>query len=132
VHRARRLVAREPAPTPAKPAPRTSYRVRPTITANMDVRRQAPGVLAWDAVPAVAEWEIRISGRASARDEYTLRESQNLPATATTFELSLGALPLRVHVLGRTSGGRLIRRAVISGLTQDTWNERWQRRATAA
>jgi hypothetical protein len=37
-----------------------------------------------------------------------------------------------VHVLGRTRDGRLLRRAVISGLTAENWRDRWQRRASAS
>jgi hypothetical protein len=39
---------------------------------------------------------------------------------------------MQVHILGRSRDGRLLRRAVISALTQDGWNERWQRRASAS
>jgi hypothetical protein len=37
-----------------------------------------------------------------------------------------------VHLLGRAANGRLVRRAVISGLTRDNWSDRWQRRASAS
>jgi hypothetical protein len=47
-------------------------------------------------------------------------------------ELALGVLPLRVHVLGRGRDGWLIRRAVVSGLTRESWDDRWQQRASAS
>ena len=35
---------------------------------------------------------------------------------------------LCVTVVGRSRNGRLVRRAVISGLTRDNWHDRWQKR----
>jgi hypothetical protein len=134
IHRARGALAREPAAPPAKPR-RVAFRARPTITGNMDVRRELHGevfTLAWDTTPSIAQWEIRISGRPDARRDYAVRETRNVPATETTLELTLGELPLRVHLLGRSRDGRLVRRAVISGLTRESWTERWQRRASAS
>jgi hypothetical protein len=137
VHRARALMAREPAAPPAAAAPprRAVLRTRPTISGNMEVRRHADGetvILSWDAVPAVTSWEVRFSERPDARADYVVRETLTLPAAATTVELPLGEHPLRVHLLGRGRGGRLIRRALISALTRESWNERWQRRASAS
>jgi hypothetical protein len=134
IHRARGALAREPEPPPAPPR-RAAFRARPTITGNMEVRRELRGTvltLSWDTTPSIAQWEVRISGRPDARRDYAVRETLNLPATETTLELTLGELPLRVHLLGRTRDGRLVRRAVISGLTLESWNERWQRRASAS
>jgi hypothetical protein len=134
IHRARGALAREPAAPPAKPR-RVAFRARPTITGNMDVRRELHGevfTLAWDTTPSIAQWEIRISGRPDARRDYAVRETRNVPATETMLELTLGELPLRVHLLGRSRDGRLVRRAVISGLTRESWTERWQRRASAS
>jgi hypothetical protein len=37
-----------------------------------------------------------------------------------------------VHVLGRDRGGRLVRRAIVSGLTRESWADRWERRASAS
>jgi hypothetical protein len=37
-----------------------------------------------------------------------------------------------VHLLGRSRDGRLLRRALISALTQESWNDRWERRASAS
>lgn len=135
VHRARAALARPPAP-PAVAAPRRkALRARPMLTGNMDVRRKTQGetfVLAWDAAAGVAQWEVRISERPDARRDYAVRETSIREATETTLELPLGERPLRVHLLGRSRDGRLLRRAVISGLTRAGWDERWQRRASAS
>ncbi|MHB8469293.1 MAG: hypothetical protein ACYDCH_06000 [Gaiellaceae bacterium] len=132
VHRSRAALAKQPA-RPRAPAPtprRPSYRARPTITGNMEVRRESPTALAWTAAPGVAAWEVRLSERADARSDYAVRET--VEPAGTRIELELGELPLRVHILGRDRGGRLVQRAVISGLTRETWDERWQRRASAS
>jgi hypothetical protein len=134
VHRARALLARRPEPPPSPPSPprRPLLRSRPTITGNMDVRRQGEATLVWDRAAGVAGWEVRISERPDPRSEYVVRDSLTLPAGETTVELPLGAQPLRVHLLGRGRDGRLLRRAIVSALTRDGWNERWQRRASAS
>jgi hypothetical protein len=138
VHRARTLVSREPvepAPRPPAPSLRAALRMRPTISANMEVRQQRDGerfMLAWDTTPAIAGWEVRFSERPDARGDYEVRESLALPPDATTVELPLGDKPLRVHLLGRSRDGRLLRRAVISALTRAGWGERWERRASAS
>ena len=75
---------------------------------------------------------MRFSERADARSEYVVRETLTLPGTATSVELALGELPRRVHLLGRANDGRLVRRAIVSALTQDNWDDRWQRRASAS
>jgi hypothetical protein len=137
VRRARSLVDREPAPPPA-PAVRPrrpAFRTRPTITGNMDVRRSGDAetaTLDWDRAPGVTSWDVRVSRRSSARDAYAAEEERSLPAAETTVALPLQELPIRVHLLGRGSAGQLLQRALISGLTRDNWNERWQRRATAS
>jgi hypothetical protein len=131
IQRARASLKEKPTPAAPPPAPRrATYRARPTLTGNMDVRRRPDFTLEWDAAPAVVAWEVRLSERPDARSEYTERET--LQPAGTAVELPLGELPLRVHVLGRDRGGRLIRRAVASGLTKDSWNERWQRRPSAS
>lgn len=136
VHRARGRAAREPMPPAAPRRPdRAVLRTRPTISGNMELRRGSEGeaaVLRWDAAAAVTGWEVRFSERPDARSDYVLRETLTLPAPATSVELPLGERPLRVHVLGRGRDGRLVRRAIVSGLTKETWNDRWQRRASAA
>lgn len=139
VHRARRLVSRPAAGEgPAAPAPRplrAVLRTKPTITGNMDVRRgerDGTTVLQWDAAAAVAAWEVRFSERPDARSDYVVRETSELPGTATEVAVTLGEQPLRIHVLGRARDGRLLRRAIVSSLTRDGWNERWQRKPSAS
>jgi hypothetical protein len=83
-------------------------------------------------VPAVASWEVRISERPDPRADYVVQETLTLPAATTSVGLPLGDVPLRVHVLGRSRDGRLVRRALISALTRETWSDRWQRRASAS
>ena len=138
VQRARARLAASPTPPPApvpRPRARAAFRAQPTITGNMEVRRKATGetvTLAWDAAPAVVAWDIRFSERPDARSEYVVREERTLDRATTTIELSLGELPLRVHILGRGNDGRLVRRAIVSALTRDNWDDRWQRRASAS
>ena len=136
VQRARARLAREvrPPERPSAPAARRrpAIRTRPTVTGNMDVRRAGAGVLAWDRVPAVVEWEVRLSERSDGARDYAVRETTTLPAEATSFELALGEADLRVHLLGRGRGGRLVRRAIVSGLSAASWDDRWQRRASAS
>jgi len=133
VQRARTSVEKRGAPVeaPAAPAP-TLLKSRPTITGNMDVRRGNGDALVWTREPKVTAWELRISERPDPRSAYELRESGELPGDATGVDLPLGEVPLRVHLLGRDRGGRLVRRAIVSGLTRATWGERWQRRASAS
>ncbi len=138
VHRARTLVGREPvAPAAAAPSSslRTALRTRPTISANMEVRQQRDGerfLLQWETTPAIAGWEVRFSERPDARGDYEVRDTLTLPAQTTSVELPLGDNPLRVHLLGRSRDGRLLRRAVISALTRADWGARWERRASAS
>jgi hypothetical protein len=139
VQRARALVdgpqVREPAPTPEPLRRPLALRAKPTITGNMDVRRERRGeafVLAWTAEPKVVAWEVRLSERPDVRGEYVVREERTLPGPETSVELELGDTPSRVHLLGRGRDGRLVRRAIISALTREGWDERWQRRASAS
>jgi len=135
VHRARRSAGKSvetaqapPAPQPARPLLRT----RPTVSGNMEVRRGRGHVLEWRPLPAVSEWEVRISERPDPRGDYVVREELTLPGTAARLELDLGETPLRVHLLGRARGGRLVQRAIVSALTRAGWETRWERRASAA
>jgi hypothetical protein len=124
-----------PAPVPVRPRGRTAFRAQPTITGNMEVRRsrtEGGVLLTWDTAPAVTGWEVRFSERADARSEYVVSETLMLPGTATSVELALAELPRRMHLLGRANDGRLVRRAIVSALTVDNWNDRWQRRASAS
>lgn len=135
VHRARATV-RPRAPEPAPPAPAPGLRsallrTKPTITGNMDVRRDGEA-LAWRPERAVTAWELRISEKPDPRGDYVVREEGELPGETTRLDLPLSDVPLRVHLLGRDRGGRLVRRTILSGVTRETWGDRWQRRATAS
>jgi hypothetical protein len=139
VQRARSRLA---GPSPAEAAPAANraprkplLKTRPTVTANMDVRRDPTGggfVLTWPAEPKVAAWDVRFSERPDARGDYVVREERRLAGDATAVELPLGDIPFRVHLLGRDRAGRLIRRAIVSALTRETWGDRWERRASAS
>ena len=98
----------------------------------MELRREPELAVAWDAVPSVTSWEVRISERPDVRSDYVVRDTIQLEPGVTRVELPLEDKPVRVHVLGRGRDGRLVRRAVVSGLTRDGWNDRWQRRASAS
>ena len=101
----------------------------------MDVQRGADGdrlTLAWEPVPAVVEWEVRFSERPDPRGSYVQLDSVTLPATETAVEVPIGEHLFRVNILGRSRDGRLLRRALISSLARETWNDRWERRASAS
>jgi hypothetical protein len=137
VARARARLAREatpPSPPPPMARPsRLALQTKPTITGNLDLRRgAAPFTLVWDARHGVVHWEVRLSERPDARSEYREVEVRELAAAETSVELPLGDNPFRVNVLGRGRDGRLLSRALLSGLTRATWGDRWQRRATAS
>ena len=135
VHRAKRSLREPPRPTPT-PRPRTAppaYRARPTIAANMAVRARADGdavVLEWDAPRAVDRWEVRVGERRDARSQYVDRET--VQRAEPRYQLELTDLPLRVSVIGRNAGGRIVQRALISGLTYANWRQKWQQRASAS
>jgi hypothetical protein len=86
--------------------------------------------LEWDPAPGVARWEARLSERPDARSDYVERET--LALEAPRLELRLAEQPTRVHLFGRSAHGRLVQRAVISGLTHDNWSQRWRQRASAS
>jgi len=131
VHRARK--AARPAAVAAAPAPRkTLLATKPAITGNMDVRRAGRHVLEWTPLPGVESWEVRISERPDLRSDYKLLEERTEPGTTARLELELGDTPTRVHLLGRGRGGKLVQRAIVSGLTRDGWASRWERRASAS
>jgi hypothetical protein len=139
VQRARALIAEppthEPAPPPEPLRRPLALRTKPTITGNMDIRRERHGdgfVLAWTAEPKVVAWDVRLSERPDVRGDYVVRDERSLPGPETSLELELGETPLRVHLLGRARDGRLVRRTIISALTREGWDERWQRRASAS
>jgi hypothetical protein len=136
VHRAKRSLAAppvQPPPAPVRPAQRGAYRAKPTIAATMTVRARAAGeavVLEWDARPGVARWEARVSERPDPRSNYTDREQRVLETPH--LELRLGDSPQRVHISGRNPAGRVVARALISGLTRANWNQRWLQRPSAS
>jgi hypothetical protein len=134
VHRAKRSIAEPPQPAPGpRPRQRVEYRARPTIAANMAVRARAAGeavVLEWDARPGVSRWEARLSERRDARSPYVDRETFELDAPR--LEVQLTDLPQRVALVGRTATGRIVQRALISGLTSSNWSQRWQQRPSAS
>ena len=139
IQKARARLAAPPTPPPAaapvRPRPRAAFRAQPTITGNMEVRRAASSdgvTLMWDAAPGVVAWDIRFSERPDARSDYVVREERAQQPGETTVELRLNELPLRVHILGRARDGRLLRRAIVSALTRENWDDRWQRRASAS
>jgi hypothetical protein len=134
VHRARSRLLTEPEPPP-RPGPRPRrplLKERPTISGNLDVRRDGDGRLVWDAVAGVASWEVRVSERSGARGDYVARETTTLPADASSVEVPLGEHALRISLTGRGRDGRPVRRALISALSRANWADRWERRATAS
>jgi hypothetical protein len=132
VQRARASVAPTPPPSAAPASRPALLKGRATITGNMDVRRGEGSTLVWPREPKVVAWELRISERPDPRGDYEVREAGELQGDAASVELPLGETPLRVHLLGRDRSGRLVRRAIVSGLTHETWRDRWQRRASAS
>jgi hypothetical protein len=132
VHRARRAVARPAAPPPAPASRKPLLVTKPTISGTMDVRRAREHVLEWTPLKTVEQWDVRISERPSVRADYVVRSEQTLPASTSELELELGDKAMRVHLLGRGRGGKLVQRAVISGLTRAGWSTRWEKRATAS
>ena len=99
----------------------------------MAVRARARGeivVLEWDAARGVAGWELRLGERRDPRSPYVDRETTRL--TEPRAELDLSELPLRVSVVGRNAAGRIVQRALISGLTRSNWGQKWQQRASAS
>ncbi len=127
VHRARSRFVEPPPPEPAA-RPVRVLGTRPTISGSLDVRRTGDFVLEWNAARDVASWEVRIAERPDIRRDYVERDGRELPGSATQLELPLGDNPMRVRIVGKDTRGRLVRRAVLTGVTRETWNDRWQRR----
>lgn len=135
VHRARVRLSREPVAPPVvvpPPSLRAQLRTRPTMTGNMDVSRRRNGeklLLRWDTTPAIAEWEVRFSERADARADYAVIQTLTLPGSDPAVEVPLGERTMRIHLLGKGRNEKIVRRLIISGLTRETWSEKWERRA---
>jgi hypothetical protein len=99
----------------------------------MSVRAQATGdgvALEWPAAAGVSSWEARIGERRDARSPYVDRETVALDTPR--LELSLSELPKRVSITGRNPTGRIVQRALVSGLTSTNWSQKWQQRASAS
>ena len=131
VHRAKQSLAQPPAATP-QPR-RVAYRAKPTISANMNVRAHASGggvVLEWPAASGARAWEARIGERRDARSPYVDRETLTLDGPR--LELELSDLPRRVSITGRNAAGRIVQRALLSGLTRENWSQKWLQRASAS
>jgi hypothetical protein len=127
VQRARARLASPPTPAEAPVTrPRRVLGTRPTISGSLDLRRGGEHVLVWEPDPDVHVWEVRIAERPDLRRDY--RDRQTTELDEARVELPLGDLPMRVTVVGRGRGGRLVRRAVLAGVTRETWDDRWQRR----
>ena len=69
-----------------------------------------------------------VAERPDVRRDYVEREERELPGAATELELPLGDNPMRVRIVGKDTRGRLVRRAVLTGVTRETWEMRWQKR----
>jgi hypothetical protein len=135
VQRARARLAPTTSSAPAPVRRPALLRDRPTITGTMDVRRERDGdrfVLRWERRPDVLQWEVRVSERVDTRGQYEAREERELPSDATELDVPVSDVALRIHLIGRGRGGKLVRRAVMSSLTRESWGDRWQRRASAA
>jgi hypothetical protein len=121
-------------PTGPKPQGRASvYRARPTIAATMTVRACAAGegvALEWEPRAEVVRWEARLAERPDLRAPYVDRDTVTLEGPR--FELRLGDRPKRISIIGRAASGRVVRHALISGLTSSNWRQQWQRRPTAS
>jgi hypothetical protein len=139
VFRARTRVARPveaPPAAPVRPRARpTALTARPTLSGTIELRREVEAgvyVVRWPADRSVEAWELRFGRRADARSAYVDGESVTLPGEATSAVVPLADGALRIHLVGRGRGGRLVRRALASGLTRENWDARWQRRPSAA
>jgi hypothetical protein len=131
-----RLRLRDEPPDTDRPAPppKLAMRQRPTIVANMAVEKQeADGglTLSWQPVPGVGEWTVRVEERRDDRSSYEAVETLTLPGPTTATTVTLGERSRRVTLIGRRRDGRVLRRALISALTAESWREQWQRKPSA-
>jgi hypothetical protein len=113
---------------------RLAMRQRPTIVANMAVEKQAAEgglTLTWQPAAGVSEWTVRVEERRDDRSSYEAVETLTLPGPSTATTVSLGERSRRVTLIGRRRDGRVLRRALISALTSDSWREQWQRKPSA-
>ncbi len=114
VHRARARLAPKVSDTKVSDT-RSPLRTRAFVSGDLGVRRSDEHVIEWESDPAVQRWEIRI-------------RSESRELSEPRAELALTDRPVRVNIVGRSRTGKVVRRAVLSGLTRDNWNDRWQRR----
>jgi len=121
--------------TAPRPVRRLALKPSATIVGNMAVRKRpaARGVqLSWEAAAIVVEWTVRVSVRPDPRQDYVELEAVTLPAGTTTFELGLDERPRRVQLHGLARGGRIVRRAIVSALTEGNSGAQWKRQASAS
>jgi hypothetical protein len=114
VHRARARLAQKVSDTKVSDT-RSPLRTRVFASGDLAVRRGDEHVIEWASDPAVHRWEIRV-------------RSESRELSEPRAELVLTDRPVRVNIVGRSRTGKVVRRAVLSGLTRDNWNDRWQRR----
>ena len=134
---ARLRVRDEPAEVARPEVPQgLARRQRPTIVANMAVDKHAADgdglMLRWQPAAGVTEWTVRVEERRDDRSSYEEVETLTLPGASTSTTVLLGERSRRVALLGRRRDGRVVRRALISALTSDSWREQWQRKPSAA
>jgi hypothetical protein len=121
--------------SPDRPVRRLALQPAATMVGNMVVRKKRTddGVeLAWDGVPGVGEWTLRVSTRPDPRQDYVDGDPVTLPATARSYEVGLDEQPRRIQIYGHGRNGRIVRRAVISALTRANSGAQWKRQATAS
>jgi hypothetical protein len=112
VYRARTRLAQTVSDTKQTRSP---LRTRVFVSGDLGVRRGDDHVIEWEPDATVQRWEVRI--RTESRELHEPRA-----------ELILTDQPIRVNIVGRSRTGKVVRRGVLSGLTRDNWNDRWQRR----
>lgn len=124
-----------PAAAVPRPVRRLALQPSATIVGNMAVRkrRTASGIeLAWDAAPNVAEWTVRVSVRPDPRRDYVELGAVTLVGGATSLEVELDERPRRIQLHGLARGGRIVRRAIVSALTEGNCGAQWKRQASAS
>ena len=119
----------------ARPVRRLALQPSATIVGNMAVRKQPAGQaveLSWDAAANVTEWTVRVSDRPDPRRDYVEGDVVTLPANSTSVVVPLDDHPRRIQLYGHGRDGRVVRRAVISALTNGNSGTQWKRQATAS
>jgi hypothetical protein len=127
--------ASPPPPAEGRPVRRLALQSSATIVGTMAVRKQQVDgglELSWDTAPAIVEWRLRLARRPDPRRPYVDDDSETLRAGTTSFVIALDEVPRRVQITGRARDGRVMRRAVISGLTRENGGAQWKRQSTAS